>query len=573
LIVAVAACGAALLSPGTSLAATTERVSVDSLEEEGNGTSGDGALSADGRYVAFSSEASNLVPDDANGQFDAFVRDRVAGTTERVSLDSGEAEGDGPSYWVSISADGRYVAFQSDATDLVPDDTNARTDVFVRDRMLGTTERVSLSTSGSQGNGYSWTPNMSPDGRYVVFSSVASNLELSGDTNSAYDIFIRDRSLGTTERVSVDSAEVQSDADSLRPAVSEDGRYVAFTSAATNLVPGDSNAGLDVFVRDRVLETTERVSITSDETEAEAESLAPGISADGRYVVFESYATDMVPGDNNGAWDMFIRDRSLGTTERVSVDSAENEGDFGLASDSNPRVSDDGRLVLFSSHSTNLVPGDNNGQEDAFIRDRLAGTTQRVSVDSAGNEGDLASVSTVLAADTPLVAFASNATNLTPGDTNDAGDVFVRTLDLEPDTDLDGVLDIADNCPDIPNAGQENADADAWGNACDNCPTTSTPWEVPPGDGDCDYFTDADEATIGTNAADACGFTTGGSTPSEVWPPDLNPTDDINILDVLAFKPVFGASGPARYDIQVDGSIDILDVLKLKPVFNQACTP
>jgi hypothetical protein len=151
----------------------------------------------------------------------------------------------------------------------------------------------------------------------------------------------------------------------------------------------------------------------------------------------------------------------------------------------------------------------------------------------------------------------------------------VQTFD---DTDFDGVLSDVDNCPDDANPGQDNADGDAFGDACDNCPAVSTPWEVPPGDGDCDYFTDAEEAVIGTDAGDPCGFIAGGMTPSETWPADLNPTNEINILDILAFKPQFGKDDTdidwdPRFDIQVNGVIDILDVLKTKPVFNKSCTP
>jgi hypothetical protein len=191
---------------------------------------------------------------------------------------------------------------------------------------------------------------------------------------------------------------------------------------------------------------------------------------------------------------------------------------------------------------------------------------------------------------------APTGPNVTATVTDGAGNTSEFSAFFVADTDLDGVLDSSDNCPSTPNADQlngdgdtlgnacdncpsvtnqdqANADGDAYGNACDNCPSTSTPWEVPPGDGDCDYFTDTDEASIGTDAGDACGFVAGGMTPSETWPADLNPTNEINILDVLALKPVFGAAGPARYDIQVNGAIDILDVLKLKPIFNKTCTP
>jgi Tol biopolymer transport system component len=236
-------------------AGSTERVSVSSSGvtssgQQGNGSSELPSISAGGRFVAFVSNASNLVLHDTNGFYDVFVRDRLNKVTERVSVGPHRTQSNDSSSYPVISADGQFVAFQSDATNLVPHDTNGRTDVFVRDRKLGTTERVSISSAGEQGNGDSFVPVISADGRFVAFDSNATNL-VPHDTNGVVNIFVRDRKLGRTERVSVGPHGVQADKDSPLSAISAHGRFVAFWSFATNLVPHDTNGQDDVFVRTR----------------------------------------------------------------------------------------------------------------------------------------------------------------------------------------------------------------------------------------------------------------------------------------------------------------------------------
>ena len=443
------ASGLFLLLGGTASAQVTERVSVGPAGAQGNDLSIYPTLSSDGRYVAFSSAATNLVAGDTNGTVDVFARDRVLGTTELVSVDSAGTQGiaysGGPA--VCISADGRYVAFASTAWNLVAGDTNATQDIFVRDRQLGTTERVSVSSAGAQADGYNgWSfLSISADGRYVAFASSATNL-VAGDTNGAIDVFLRDRQLGTTERVSVDSSGSQEDSDASYPWVTPDGRYVAFSSDASNLVAGDTNGTPDVFVRDRQLGTTERVSVGSGGSQANGFSYAPSISADGRFVAFYSDAPDLVPGDTNGWGDIFLRDRQLGTTTRISVSSAGVQGNGNCAF---PSISADGRYVAFNSYSTNLVAGDTNGQGDAFLRDVLLGTTERVSVGATGQQGNNLCFSCSISADGRRVAFQSDASNLVDGDTNAVRDVFVRDLAGGPSftslchPGLDGVI----GCP------------------------------------------------------------------------------------------------------------------------------
>jgi Tol biopolymer transport system component len=226
---------------------TTERVSLGPNGIQGNDVSRDAALSADGRFVAFVSDADNLVPGDTNGTYDVFVRDRRTGTTKRVSLGSNGVQGNRDSFGAALSADGRFVGFDSSANNLVPSDTNDETDVFVRDRRTGTTARISLGPNGVQGNGGSGNPSLSADGRFVAFVSDADNL-VPGDTNGRNDVFVRDRRTGATARVSLGSNGVQGNHDSFWAALSADGRFVGFESFASNLVQDDTNGQADVFV-------------------------------------------------------------------------------------------------------------------------------------------------------------------------------------------------------------------------------------------------------------------------------------------------------------------------------------
>jgi Tol biopolymer transport system component len=241
-------CGLAALLGSTALAQVTERVSVDSSGAQGHGDSGyfRSSISADGRYVAFASDAPDLVPGDTNGSRDVFVRDRLNGTTERVSTDAGGVQGNADSHDPGLSADGRFVTFESLASNLVPGDSNAVSDIFVRDRLTGTTERVSVDSSGVQGNLASFAPSISADGRLVAFASAASNL-VANDTNARGDVFVRDRLLGTTQRVSVSSAGAQASGASDEPAISADGRFVSFDCGASNLIAGDTNNDEDLF--------------------------------------------------------------------------------------------------------------------------------------------------------------------------------------------------------------------------------------------------------------------------------------------------------------------------------------
>jgi Tol biopolymer transport system component len=385
------------------------------------------AMSADGRYIAYASVATNLVPGDTNGVSDIFRRDVVTGTTTRISVDGlgGQALG-GDSTAPAMSADGRYITYSSSATNLVAGDANGISDIFLHDTVSGSTTRLSVDTAGQGADGASTDPAISADGLRVAFVSTASDL-VAGDSNARPDIFVRNLTDGSTARVNVDDAgSAAAGGDSFDVAISADGRYVAFVSAATNLVAGDVNGVDDIFLRDTVGGTTTRVSIDSSGSQATGgNSRQPGMSPDGRFVVFTSAATDLVTTDTNGNDDIFVRDTLLATTIRMSVDEIGNEV-FGGGS-AQPDISADGSLVVFSSAASDIVAGDTNGNDDIFLRDTVAATTTRLSVDQYDGEAIGGwSREPDVSADGRYVAYASAAVNLVPGDTNGVVDIVSR---------------------------------------------------------------------------------------------------------------------------------------------------
>jgi len=412
-----------------SFAGDIERVSVASNGSQANGNSEEPAISADGGIIAFISDASNLVTGDTNGVADVFVHNLGTGITERVSVTSVGFQADDEAFTLSLSSNSRFVAFGSYATNLVAGDTNAVIDVFVHDRNTGTTERVSISTAGAQANDESYSPAVNSDGRFVAFQSEATNL-VPLDTNNKSDIFVRDRTTGVTERVSLASNGNQANGDSIFAAISSDGRFVAFTSEATNLVAGDTNNKADIFVRDRQNDTTERIAEPAEfNTGSGIIIVAPAISPDGDFLGFRSNADDLVPGDTNNSFDTFLIERGTLAAERVSVSSSEVEGN---ADSDRPSISSNNRYVVFPSIATNLVSKDTNGAEDVFVRDRDEGRTRRVSVAFDGSEGDNSSFSAVISEDGRSVAFTSFADNLVIGDTNGFLDIFVIPNPFNP---------------------------------------------------------------------------------------------------------------------------------------------
>jgi len=404
-------------------AQTIERVSVDSDGMQGSGTSYYPCITPDGRYVGFGSSSPNLVASDTNSTFDTFLHDRQTGMTTRVSLNSAGVEGNDASYAPYTSDDGRYIAFNSNATNLVGGDTNGFTDIFVRDRQLGATTRVSVSSSGAQANGGNSGHSISSNGRYVAFVSFATNL-VDSDTNGSHDVFVHDRQTGATTRVSVDSTGTQGNDLSTDPKISSDGHWVAFHSHATNLVENDTNWKPDVFVHDRQTGTTTMVSVDSAGVQGDDSSKYPSLSSDGRYIAFQSVATNLVADDTNGVKDIFVHDRITGVTTRVSVSTIGAQAGDDCAGH---HISVDGQFVTFASLASTLVGDDTNGLHDIFLHDRGAGTTTRVSLGPAGVEADNNSYSAVVSSGGLHVALNSYASNLVPDDTNGQADIFVHS--------------------------------------------------------------------------------------------------------------------------------------------------
>jgi len=420
--------GAAMLTivatPAPVLAAAprTVRVSVTGTGRQADGF--EGVLSANQRYVAFDAFGPLRHGDD-NDTTDIYVRDLRTGKVTLVSVTPAGKAGAGESWDPDISDDGRFVSFSSQAPDLVAGDTNGVADIFVRDLKRGVTVRASVTARGGQAEGEwisSYNSEISGDGRRVAFTSSAPNL-VPRDKNGDTDVFVRDLRAGTTVRATA-SADPAGGGGST-PTISANGRFVAFESFASDLVPGDTNDDPDFFVHDLRTRKTTRVSVSSSEEQAENGICCLGdvaISATGRYVAFTTQASNLVPGDTNGA-DVFVRDRLAGTTTRASLSDTGGQ----LSGDSeNPTISADGRYVGFATRAADAVRGDTNDAQDVFVRDRLRGRTIRVSVSTAGCQADGDSQYPHLSGTARSVVFGSKASNLVPGDTNDTSDVFVR---------------------------------------------------------------------------------------------------------------------------------------------------
>lgn len=400
------------------------RVSVSSLGTLPNNESElfAAGISFDGRYVVFSSTATNLVAsNDLNGDYDVFLHDGKTKTTQRLSWGPSGQEANGRCQRASLSGDARWVAFDSRATNMVSADSNGVGDVFVLDRETKEARRVSVDSVGAQADNASASAVLSADGRFVVFESYATNL-VSGHTGGILDVFVHGLESGETTCVSVHSSGKVGDGPSGVASLSADGGVVVFQSAAQNLVDLDQNGVADVFLHDRNTGETTRVSVSSAGLEGDGLSTDASVSADGRYVAFHSEATNLVPLDDNGASDVFVHDRVTRETTRVSVSSQGTEGD---GSSAFPSLSADGRYVAFQSDAANLVALDKNLQFDIFVHDRQTGVTTRVSVDRSGLEANQASYRPVFSADGHYIAFMSVSNNLVIPDFNGSKDIYV----------------------------------------------------------------------------------------------------------------------------------------------------
>jgi probable HAF family extracellular repeat protein len=391
--------------------------------------SANGSISQNGQFVAFESTATNLVDNDTNNRKDIFVRNRSANWTTRVSLTHAGFQANNDSWDARINAkDGRYVVFVSSASNLVPGDTNGKPDIFRRDRVNNTTALVSIGLDLQPGNGASGAPQISADGRFIAFQSTARNLTQDENTPFAFNhIFIRDMVSGVTEMVSRNSSGTFANAGSSTPTLSNDGRYIAFASDANNLsLPEvvDTNLTRDIFIRDRFLGKTARASVSSAGGQSNGLSSLPRLSGDGRTVAFTSSATNLIAGDANARDDVFIHDRINRSTLRASMGPnqlAPNAHCFAAA------ISSNGRFILFNSGSNNLVPHDTNGVSDAFVFDAWTLRTSRVGIGNSDQQPTAACTGTALSASGLAAVFHTISGNMTPPD-NAFNDVFVRDI-------------------------------------------------------------------------------------------------------------------------------------------------
>lgn len=427
----LAAVLAAVLSavlPGSAARAQVERVSLADDEQQADADSYQAVVSDDGTIVAFRSNASNLVAGDTNQWSDIFVRDLGAGTTVIASRQPDGSESVNFSQRPSLSGDGRYVVFET------PYENATILSTGLYDRMLGT-NRYLLFLQNSAGNPSfprqaRLEPVLSGDGTILSLRSRGEFQSVSppaaappdDDNNLAHDVFVYAWTASPVEpiqRVSrlTDGSEL--DADSRQPSLSHDGRYVAFMTYS-DLLAADTNSRPDIVWKDRQSGALELISAAPGGTAGNGASFNPAISADGSVIAFRSAASDLVAGDQNGRWDIFVRDRVAGTTQRVSVHSDGGEANHNSLEAS---MSDDGRFVAFRSMASNLVDGDTNERADIFVHDRATGQTVRAGQPAVG-ESDGHSAAPAISGNGAWIVFESGATNLVAGDDNGASDIF-----------------------------------------------------------------------------------------------------------------------------------------------------
>jgi Tol biopolymer transport system component len=403
-----------------ALAATGEVLlcSNSSAGTLGNSVSDAPMMSSDGRYLVFSSLADNLATGDTNGKRDIYRKDLSTGEATRCSTSTSGGEPNQDCNNPSISADGRYIAFESVAWNLVSDDTNNTYDVFCKDLVTGNLIRCSTDSSGTQGDQESTNPCMSSDGKFIAFESAATNL-VAGDTNNCRDIFRKNLATGETLRCSADASGIQDNNTCYRPRLSQDGRYVVFESAASNLVSTDTNGEWDIFRKDMVSGEIVICSTDSSGTQADGSSKYAAMSTDGKYVSFRSDAANLVAGDYNANFDIFLKDLSNGQTVCCSTNPA---GSFVNGIGERSAVSDDGRFVVFEARSYFLVGSSGPGSTSIYLKDLSTGRVLHCA-NSSIIGGQYGGLNPSISSDGRYVAFESR-TPLVAGDNNDLTDIF-----------------------------------------------------------------------------------------------------------------------------------------------------
>ncbi len=396
---------------GTSRAQSTERVSLANPAEELNGNSSYASVSENGRWIAFDTRATNLVPG-ADSSYDVYLRDRESGTTTLVSAAAGttDVEANGTSQFPRISRNGRYVTFFSGSTNLTALTSNVSR-IVRKDLVTGEVADVSLRQNGT----VAWTNadfGVSSSGRFVAYSSFVADI-LPGDTNGKADVFVHDIQTGSIERASLGPDGTQPNADCTHPSITRDGRWVVFRSSATNLLPGVG--GTQIYAKDLETGVLQLVSATLSGQPAGSPSSSPVIASLGRYVAFESASWDMY------AWSappsvrmIYVRDLVEGVTWPASASAGQPADNYSHR----PSISADGRFTAFECSF-------GNAHDQVFVHDRLSGSLTAVSSSTAGAAANGWATRAALSEDGRFVAYDSFATNLVAGDTNGFSDVFL----------------------------------------------------------------------------------------------------------------------------------------------------
>lgn len=452
------------VTPPTALAqkslANVVLVSKNALGEPGDAGSGAGIISSDGNFIVFTSEATNLVPDDTNGVGDVFVYDINNETLERVSVDNDGNEIDGDSGYPDISGDGRYVVFYSTADGLVPEDNNGGEDVFLYDRQTGTLELISKGMDGNSSNGNSFGAAISEDARYITFISSADNITADVIPTLQLTLFLYDRQTDTFKVITKNTDGDVGEGSTEIPGISNNGQYVVFRSSASDLVDNDTNGTDDVFVYDITTEEITLVSKNNNGIQANAASYINSVDAvnDSGRVIYSSVATNLVAGDTNGVTDVFVYDINEDTTQLVSLSTEEELGD---SDSSSIDISPDGRYASFSSQSTFSSDDNTTGFEDIFIRDLEYGITSKISrlVSTEEEFNDYSEGVSILALGGRYISFGSIATNIAE-DTGGFDQVYyaeITDADDVPSEDEDG----APNGGDVNGNGYDDAIEDS----------------------------------------------------------------------------------------------------------------
>jgi hypothetical protein len=439
-ITTLALCGAVMSSTVFSNEMITVRVSVSTDNNQPIDTDTENyearpAISDDGRFVVYESTAYNLVENDTNNKSDIFLRDRELQTTVRISNGINGEQANGDSATPQMTGNGRFIVFGSTATNLIANDGNNFKDIFIYDTVNKTTERITQTKDGVGYNDHSGVANISDDGRYIVFPSLASNW-VGEDLYNGLNVLLHDRETKSTITTNPTGGG--------RPNISADGQFICFSGWSASIVPDDTNGQTDIFLYDVTTQLISRVNVASDGTQANGYSSLCSLSADGRYVAFQSDGTTLVSNDTNVSTDIFVHDAVLQNTERVSLSATGGESD---SHNNYPSLAKDGIHIVFQSYSTNFATTKQG--MSLFTKNRLTGDIRLVSIATDGTNResiDAGYMHPAISGDGQHVAFQSGQTNLVQDDTNDTFDTFVHgsanfSAELPDETPVETVED------------------------------------------------------------------------------------------------------------------------------------